>query len=164
MPAKVKRTLEDYKEEVQALGTVPAGRRGWGGGKQICLCWEMNSPVFRGDDDRDTRSCQLCFFPRELLFRVSWRKEQRRLVSARESGSWHKEAHHFSSYTGLSLSHTHTPSELLSVCMWERGLFRGIPSLPPSVALHLQPPRSRHRNRRREKLRWCSRLQEIDEA
>lgn len=30
-----------------------------------------NSPVFRGDDDRDTRSCQLCFFPRELLFRVS---------------------------------------------------------------------------------------------
>lgn len=31
-----------------------------------------NSPVLRGDDDRDTRSCQLCFFPRELLFRVSW--------------------------------------------------------------------------------------------
>lgn len=30
-----------------------------------------HSPVFRGDDDRDTRSCQLCFFPRELLFRVS---------------------------------------------------------------------------------------------
>lgn len=47
-----------------------------------------NSPVFRGDDDRDTRSCQLCFFPRELLFRVSWEGEQSRLVTPAVNSTW----------------------------------------------------------------------------
>lgn len=34
-------------------------------------------PVFRGEDDRDTRSCQLCFLPRELLFSVSCAENKR---------------------------------------------------------------------------------------
>lgn len=33
--------------------------------------WRRLLPVFRGEDDRDTRSCQLCFLPKELLFSVS---------------------------------------------------------------------------------------------
>lgn len=36
-------------------------------------------PVFRGEDDRDTRSCQLCFLPRELLFNVSCAENKRPL-------------------------------------------------------------------------------------
>ena len=39
-----------------------------------------NSPVFWGEDDRETFSCQLYFFPKELLFNVSWRERGRTVV------------------------------------------------------------------------------------
>lgn len=42
-------------------------------------------PVFRGDDERDTRSCQLCFLPRELLFSVSWAGTKGSCVGASHS-------------------------------------------------------------------------------
>lgn len=43
--------------------------------------WEERPdlPVFRGEDDRDTRSCQLCFLPKELLFSVSCAENKRLL-------------------------------------------------------------------------------------
>lgn len=34
------------------------------------------SPVLRGEDEPETFSCQLYFFPKELLFNVSWKKKE----------------------------------------------------------------------------------------
>lgn len=54
----------------------------------------MNSPVLRGEDEPETFSCQLYFFPKELLFNVSCEKEkQMKRVKERKawspsSGSW----------------------------------------------------------------------------
>lgn len=55
----------------------------WGGSsslRQMCSCGGVCSPVFKGEDDRDTRSCQLCFLPKELLFSVSCAEDKRLLL------------------------------------------------------------------------------------
>lgn len=48
-----------------------------------------DSPVFRGDDEPETFSCQLYFFPRELLFSVSWESQKK---DKEEAGEEKREA------------------------------------------------------------------------